>query len=60
MNKLASRKFWVSVVTAGVSTGLLVAGLITADIWKWAVSISVGAYLAAQGLTDAFEQMGKK
>ncbi len=51
--KWTSRKFLVSVVSFITATGLLIAGLIDMANWQWMSSITVGAYLASQGIADA-------
>ena len=50
--KLNSRKLALTLLVIGVSTALLVNGLITGDNWVNVVSVTSGAYMASQAYTD--------
>lgn len=55
-SRWTSRKLFVALFTFLVSTGLLIGGLIDMANWQWATSITVGAYMASQGLADALNR----
>ena len=54
-----SRKLAVALILSVIATGLLIAGLIDQETWKWVQSGTVIAYLGAQGLTDALGALRK-
>ena len=54
--KLKSRKLWLAVGTGLVTSALVYLGSISAAEWKTVVMGTVGAYMLAQGATDAAEK----
>jgi len=59
MEKWTSRKLTVALIVFVVATGLLLLGHIEMSEWQWVTSISVGAYLGSQGITDALAALKK-
>jgi len=56
VDKLKSRKFWVSIGSGLLITALLIAGYIDQQTWAWGFGATVVGYLTSQGAVDAAEK----
>ena len=60
MNKLKSRKFWMSIAAAICALFLAVTGSIEWTLAIKIVSAALGAYIGIEGLADALGRLARK
>lgn len=53
MTRWTSRKLIVAIVAALLATAMLALNYIDPEMWERVFGLTIGAYLASQGLTDA-------
>lgn len=49
-SRWTSRKFWVMMGTAGLTSGLLLYGSLDQTVWQWVMSVTVASYMAGNGI----------